>query len=47
MAEVAGRLAAVRQRIEKALADCGRAPGETALLAVSKTFPASAVQAFG
>jgi pyridoxal phosphate enzyme (YggS family) len=47
LAEAAGRLAAVRQRIEKALADCGRAPGETALLAVSKTFPASAVRAFG
>jgi pyridoxal phosphate enzyme (YggS family) len=46
-AEAAKRLAAVNQRIERALADSGRAQGEVSLLAVSKTFPAETVSAFG
>lgn len=45
--EAAKRIASVRQKIDKALSDCGRPQGEVALLAVSKTFPAQTVSAFG
>jgi pyridoxal phosphate enzyme (YggS family) len=45
--EAASRLAAVRLKMEKASRDSGRAPGEVVLLAVSKTFPAETIQAFG
>jgi len=40
MATIAANLQAVRARIERAALAAGRAPGEVALLAVSKTFPA-------
>ncbi|WP_199433411.1 YggS family pyridoxal phosphate-dependent enzyme [Qaidamihabitans albus] len=39
-AELADALAAVRDRIDRACAAAGRAPGEVRLLAVTKTFPA-------
>ena len=42
---LAKRLAEVRARIDAACAQAGRAPGEVALLAVSKTFPAEDVAA--
>ncbi len=38
------RLAAVRERLESACRKAGRDPGEVRLLAVSKTFPARAVE---
>lgn len=44
MPELAERLAGLRGRIADACRDAGRDPGEVELLAVSKTFPASAVQ---
>ena len=44
MSSIADNLRAVRQRIDHAAQACGRAPGEVALLAVSKTFPAQAVR---
>jgi len=44
MSPIADNLRAVRHRIEHAAKACGRAPGEVALLAVSKTFPAQAVR---
>jgi pyridoxal phosphate enzyme (YggS family) len=42
-AELARRLAAVRARIDAACVAAGRAPGEVALLAVTKTVPAADV----
>ncbi|MDH2234724.1 YggS family pyridoxal phosphate-dependent enzyme [Pigmentiphaga sp. GD03639] len=44
MSPIADNLRAVRRRIDHAAQACGRAPGEVALLAVSKTFPAQAVR---
>jgi pyridoxal phosphate enzyme (YggS family) len=44
MTELAERLAGLRDRIAAACAAAGRRPGEVELLAVSKTFPAEAVQ---
>lgn len=44
MNSIADRLAAVRSRIEAACLACGRSPSEISLLAVSKTFPAQAVE---
>lgn len=47
MSGIEGRLAAIRERIAVACRRAGRDPGEVELLAVSKTFPASAIrQAF-
>jgi pyridoxal phosphate enzyme (YggS family) len=45
LTSIAENLHAVRMRIERAAADAGRSPSEVALLAVSKTFPASFVEA--
>lgn len=42
---VAARLAEVRRRIDAAAARAGRAAGEVALVAVSKTHPAAAIEA--
>jgi pyridoxal phosphate enzyme (YggS family) len=44
MGDVAGRLAALRGRIDDACRRAGREPAEVTLLAVSKTFPAEAVR---
>ena len=44
-AEIAGRLAAVRQRIRDAEATYGREPGSVKLLAVSKRQPVEAIRA--
>jgi pyridoxal phosphate enzyme (YggS family) len=44
MSTLALNLQAVRARIERAARSCGRAPSDIALLAVSKTFPASYVE---
>lgn len=44
MGDLAGRLAALRGRIDDACRRAGREPAEVKLLAVSKTFPAEAVQ---
>ncbi|MCM2537115.1 YggS family pyridoxal phosphate-dependent enzyme [Burkholderia glumae] len=44
-ARLAARLASVHRRIDDAARSAGRAPGDVALLAVSKTFPAEAVRA--
>jgi pyridoxal phosphate enzyme (YggS family) len=41
--ELAGRLEAVRKRVDAACVAAGRAPGEVALLAVTKTVPAADV----
>jgi PLP dependent protein len=41
--ELAGRLATVRTRVERACADAGRYPAEITLVAVTKFFPASDV----
>jgi pyridoxal phosphate enzyme (YggS family) len=41
---IAERVAAVRERIARAADRAGRAPGDVTLVAVSKTFPASAVR---
>ena len=41
---IAGRVAAVRDRIARAAARAGRAADEVTLIAVSKTFPAAAVR---
>lgn len=41
---IAGRVAAVRERIARAAARAGRAPGEVTLVAVSKNHPAQAVR---
>ena len=41
--ELAGRLEAVRERIDAACADAGRDPGEVTLVVVTKFFPASDV----
>ncbi len=41
---IAGRLAAVRHEIARALADSGRPAGAAQLVCVSKTFPAEAVR---
>ena len=43
--DIARHLADVRQRIEKAAIDAGRAPSEVTLLAVSKTFDADYIRA--
>jgi pyridoxal phosphate enzyme (YggS family) len=43
-AELAGRLATVRERIAAACRSAGRDPGEVTLIAVTKTFPASDVR---
>lgn len=43
MPGVAGRLAALRERIAEACERAGRPPGAVELLAVSKTFPADAI----
>ncbi|ACR27808.1 YggS family pyridoxal phosphate-dependent enzyme [Burkholderia glumae] len=45
MLDLAARLASVHRRIDDAARSAGRAPGDVALLAVSKTFPAEAVRA--
>jgi PLP dependent protein len=42
--ELAGRLAAVRERIAAACRTSGRDPGDVTLIAVTKTFPASDVR---
>lgn len=44
MSDLAASLASVHRRIDDAACSAGRAPGEVALLAVSKTFPAEAVR---
>ena len=44
MGDLAGRLAALRGRIDEACRRAGRETGEVMLLAVSKTFPTEAVQ---
>lgn len=44
MGDLAGRLAALRGRIDDACRRAGREPAEVTLLAVSKTFPAEAVR---
>ena len=44
MSTLQDNLRAVQSRISAACADCGRDPSEVTLLAVSKTFPADAVQ---
>ena len=44
VAEMAGRIAAVRGRIAEAAAAAGRDPAEVRLVAVSKTMPADAVR---
>lgn len=41
---IAGRVAAVRERIARAAARAGRRPEDVTLVAVSKTFPADAVR---
>ena len=41
---IAGRVAAVRERIARAAARAGRPPESVSLVAVSKTFPAAAVR---
>ncbi len=43
-AELAARLAALRERIAAACEAAGRAPGDVALIAITKTFPASDVR---
>jgi PLP dependent protein len=43
--DIAGRLAAVRQRLEVAVTKAGRAPGDVRLLAVSKTFSLEHIRA--
>lgn len=45
VSEVAERLAAVQQRIDRACTDAGRARDEVQLIAVSKTHPAAAIRA--
>jgi pyridoxal phosphate enzyme (YggS family) len=45
--EAARRLSVIRGKIEKAISESGRKQGDVALLAVSKTFPADSVLAFG
>jgi PLP dependent protein len=45
MTTIAARLQAVKDRIQRALAACGRAPESVALLAVSKTRPGSYIEA--
>ncbi|MDR2300854.1 MAG: YggS family pyridoxal phosphate-dependent enzyme [Deltaproteobacteria bacterium] len=45
--EASSRLLSIKRKIDQALSDSGRAPGEVALLAVSKTFPVDRVKAFG
>ncbi|MDR2354490.1 MAG: YggS family pyridoxal phosphate-dependent enzyme [Deltaproteobacteria bacterium] len=44
--EARERLLSIQEQIKNALKLAGRSPGEVTLLAVSKTFPASAVQSF-
>src|SRR3954470_11522808 len=44
MTTIALALQAVRDRIERAASHAGRRPSEIALLAVSKTFPASYIE---
>lgn len=44
MSDLAASLASVHRRIDDAARSAGRAPGDVALLAVSKTFPADAVR---
>ncbi|MEX3606748.1 MAG: YggS family pyridoxal phosphate-dependent enzyme [Burkholderia sp.] len=44
MSDLAASLASVHCRIDDATRSAGRAPGQVALLAVSKTFPAEAVR---
>jgi PLP dependent protein len=44
IAELSGRLTAVRERIGAACRAAGRDPGEVTLIAVTKTFPASDVR---
>lgn len=39
MSDIHENLRKIRGRIERAAAQCGRAPGDIALLAISKTFP--------
>ncbi|MBI3150440.1 MAG: YggS family pyridoxal phosphate-dependent enzyme [Betaproteobacteria bacterium] len=45
MSPIAPAVQACRQHIDAALRACGRAPGETSLLAVSKTFPPESIRA--
>lgn len=42
--QLAARLTAVSDRIDKAVRDCGRSPSEVRLIAISKTHPASAIR---
>ncbi|HEV8427254.1 MAG TPA: YggS family pyridoxal phosphate-dependent enzyme [Pyrinomonadaceae bacterium] len=42
--QLAARLTAVRERIVAAALDCGRAPDEVKLIAISKTHPASVIR---
>ncbi|MEK6349884.1 MAG: YggS family pyridoxal phosphate-dependent enzyme [Burkholderia sp.] len=44
MSDLAASLASVHRRIDDAARSAGRTPGDVALLAVSKTFPADAVR---
>jgi pyridoxal phosphate enzyme (YggS family) len=44
VSSIAGRLQQVRQRLERAAVGAGRDPSSVLLVAVSKTFPASAVR---
>src|SRR5437870_12610805 len=43
MSEIAGRIAAVKRRIDKSLLRAGRPLGSVALVAVAKSLPAAAV----
>lgn len=45
MSDLASRLGEVNERVARAAAACGRAPGEVKLVAVSKTKPAAAIRA--
>lgn len=44
MSDISARLQTIRERLASACAQAGRVPGSVDLLAVSKTFPASAIR---
>ena len=45
MNEIAGRIAEIRERIERACGRAGRKPDDVTLIAVTKTFPVEAMEA--
>jgi pyridoxal phosphate enzyme (YggS family) len=45
--QATSRLLSIRRKIDQALAEAGRAPGEVSLLAVSKTFSVENINSFG